>query len=107
MAGAVLAEGIVKLHNIPRINDTQTMVDLLNSLGAPAHWEGKSNRGNRPSHRIRPEAPYHLRRQIRASFPLLGPLLTRFGRARVPVPGGCNIGARPVNFHIEGLKRLG
>lgn len=107
MAGAVLAEGVVKLHNIPRINDTQTMVDLLNSLGAPAHWEGKNTVVIDASNVIWLEAPYDLVRKMRASFHVLGPLLTRFGRARVPVPGGCNIGARPVNFHIEGLKRLG
>lgn len=107
MAGAVLAEGPVTLNNIPRINDTQTMVDLLNSLGAPTHWEGKNTVVIDPTNVIWLEAPYDLVRKMRASFHVLGPLLTRFGRARVPVPGGCNIGARPVNFHIEGLKRLG
>lgn len=107
MAGALLAEGPVTLRNIPRINDAQTMVDLLNSLGAPAHWEGKNTVVIDPTNVIWLEAPYELVRKMRASFHVLGPLLTRFGRARVPVPGGCNIGARPVNFHIEGLKRLG
>jgi UDP-N-acetylglucosamine 1-carboxyvinyltransferase len=107
MAGAVLAEGPVTLNNIPRINDTQTMVDLLNSLGAPTHWEGKNTVIIDPTNVIWLEAPYDLVRKMRASFHVLGPLLARFGRARVPVPGGCNIGARPVNFHIEGLKRLG
>jgi UDP-N-acetylglucosamine 1-carboxyvinyltransferase len=107
MAGAILAEGPVTLNNIPRINDTQTMVDLLNSLGAPTEWQGKNRVVIDPTNVIWLEAPYDLVRKMRASFHVLGPLLTRFGRARVPVPGGCNIGARPVNFHIEGLKRLG
>jgi UDP-N-acetylglucosamine 1-carboxyvinyltransferase len=107
MAGAVLAESPVTLKNIPRINDTQTMVDLLNSLGATTRWEEKNTVVIDPSNVIWIEARYELVRKMRASFHVLGPLLARFGRARVPVPGGCNIGARPVNFHIEGLKRLG
>lgn len=107
MAGAVLADGVVILENVPRINDIQTMIDLLNGLGAATRFID--------SHTVRidaasihcAEAPYELVRKMRASFCVLGPLLTRFGFARVPVPGGCDIGARPVNFHIDGLKRLG
>jgi UDP-N-acetylglucosamine 1-carboxyvinyltransferase len=107
MAGAVLAEGKVTLRNVPRINDTQTMSELLNGLGATTRWLDNSSIEIDSTNILWLEAPYELVRKMRASFHVLGPLLTRFGRARVPVPGGCNIGARPVNFHIEGLKRLG
>jgi UDP-N-acetylglucosamine 1-carboxyvinyltransferase len=107
MAGAVLAEGRVTLRNVPRINDTQTMAELLNGLGATTRWLDNSTVEIDSTNILWLEAPYELVRKMRASFHVLGPLLTRFGRARVPVPGGCNIGARPVNFHIEGLKRLG
>lgn len=107
MAGAVLAEEPVTLRNIPRITDTQTMVELLNALGAPTRWLDDSSVLIDPSNVLWTEAPYELVRKMRASFHVLGPLLARFGHSRVPVPGGCNIGARPVNYHIEGLKRLG
>ncbi len=107
MAAAALADGKVVLTNIPRIDDTQTMVDLLNDLGAPTRFTNNSTVQIDGSAIHRLEAPYELVRKMRASFCVLGPLLTRFGFARVPVPGGCDIGARPVNFHIDGLKRLG
>jgi len=107
MAGAVLAEGRVILHNIPRISDTHTMVDLLNGLGAPTRFVDETTVTIDATDIHCLEAPYELVRKMRASFCVLGPLLARFGFARVPVPGGCDIGARPVNFHIDGLKRLG
>jgi len=107
LAGAVLAEGPVTLHNVPRIRDTQTMCDLLNSLGAIARFSSPSTVHIDPAPIHTLEAPYELVRKMRASFCVLGPLLARFGMGRVPVPGGCDIGARPVNFHIDGLRRLG
>ncbi|HSV72921.1 MAG TPA: UDP-N-acetylglucosamine 1-carboxyvinyltransferase [Chthonomonadales bacterium] len=107
MAGAMLADGTVTLHNIPRIGDIETMVDLLNGLGAATTFVGPETIriDARNVHCL--EAPYELVRMMRASFSVLGPLLARFGFARVPVPGGCDIGARPVNFHIDGLRQLG
>jgi len=107
MAGAILAEGPVILHNIPRIGDIETMVDLLNGLGAATCFTGPETVriDARNVHCL--EAPYELVRKMRASFCVLGPLLARFGFARVPVPGGCDIGARPVNFHIDGMRQLG
>src|SRR2546421_293328 len=107
MAGAVLAEGVVTLRNIPRISDTFTMMELLGALGAPARWIDDNSLTIDATNVLWTEAPYDLVRKMRASFHVLGPLLARFGHARVPVPGGCNIGARPVNFHIEGLRQLG
>ncbi len=107
MAASLLVDGVVTLHNVPRITDTQTMVDILNSLGAKAKWVGANDVEIDSSTVLWLEAPYELVRKMRASFHVLGPLVTRFGKARVPAPGGCNIGARPVNFHIDGLKQLG
>jgi UDP-N-acetylglucosamine 1-carboxyvinyltransferase len=107
MAGAVLVDGKVVLKNIPRITDTLIMVELLNGLGAATRFVDTSTVEIDASNIHCLEAPYELVRKMRASFSVLGPLLARFGFARVPVPGGCDIGARPVNFHIEGLKHLG
>lgn len=107
MAAAVLADGVVTLRNIPRIRDTHTMVELLNALGAPTKWLDETSVAIDATNILWTEAPYDLVRKMRASFHVLGPLLTRFGHARVPAPGGCNIGARPVNYHIEGFKKLG
>ncbi len=107
MAASLLAEGKVVLRNVPRITDTQVMLDILNSLGATAKWIDKNAVEIDASTVLWLEAPYELVRKMRASFHVLGPLVTRFGKARVPAPGGCNIGARPVNFHIDGLKKLG
>jgi UDP-N-acetylglucosamine 1-carboxyvinyltransferase len=107
MAGAALVDGKVTLHNIPRIGDTHTMVELLNGLGAATRFVGDNSVVIDSAGIYGLEAPYELVRKMRASFCVLGPLVARFGFARVPVPGGCDIGARPVNFHIEGLRRLG
>lgn len=107
MAGAILAEDVVTLYNVPRILDTQIMVELLNGLGASTRFVDRNTVTIDPRNIHCLEAPYELVSKMRASFSVLGPLLARFGFARVPVPGGCDIGARPVNFHIEGLKRLG
>lgn len=107
MAAAALAEGKITLGNVPRIGDTQTMVELLNKLGAATRFVDDHTVTIDAAGIYSLEAPYELVRKMRASFSVLGPLLARFGFARVPVPGGCDIGTRPVNFHIEGLKRLG
>jgi UDP-N-acetylglucosamine 1-carboxyvinyltransferase len=107
MAGATLAQGCVTLSNFPRIRDAQTMVELLNGLGASTRFIDGTTITIDSTHIHCLEAPYELVRRIRPSFNVLGPLLARFGFARVPVPGGCDIGARPVNFHLEGLRRLG
>ncbi len=107
MAGAALADGKVTLYNIPQISDTQTMAEILNSLGANTRWLDATSVEIDASNVLWLEPPYELVRKMRASFCVLGPLVARFGFARVPVPGGCDIGARPVNFHLEGLRRLG
>ncbi len=107
MAAAILATEPVTLRNVPRIGDIHTMVELLNELGATAQFVEPTTVRIDPSSILTLEAPYELVRKMRASFNVLGPLLARFGFARVPVPGGCDIGTRPVNFHVDGLRRLG
>ena len=109
MAASLLGEGETVLRNAPRLRDVDAMLDLLSALGAPAHWDTgdphcvRIEGGRVKSH----EAPYELVRKMRASFLVLGPLLARFGVARVSEPGGCAIGVRPVDQHLKGLEALG
>jgi UDP-N-acetylglucosamine 1-carboxyvinyltransferase len=109
MAAALLAEGETVLRNVPRLRDVDAMVELLGTLGARAEWDPadphaiRIRAGTVSGH----EAPYDLVRKMRASFLVLGPLLARFGEARVSEPGGCAIGVRPVDQHLKGLAALG
>ena len=95
------------LQNVPRVRDVSTMVRILEALGLDASWEADTDlrlAGGQPT---ATEAPYELVRTMRASFMVLGPLLARCGHARVSLPGGCAIGARPVDQHLKGLEALG
>jgi UDP-N-acetylglucosamine 1-carboxyvinyltransferase len=106
LAAALLTEEPVTLHRIPAVRDIRTMQRLLVDIGAQVEVEGGSVRLHTP--RIAsPEAPYELVKTMRASSLVLGPLVARTGRARVSLPGGCAIGARPINLHIFGLEQLG
>ena len=105
MAAAVLAEGST-IHNVPRIQDCITMVEVLEHLGAHASWQdGTLELDTRDVRSV--ETPYELVSRMRASILVLGPLLARFGRARVAMPGGCNIGSRKIDLHIRGLEKMG
>jgi UDP-N-acetylglucosamine 1-carboxyvinyltransferase len=110
MAAALLTADKVVLHNVPRVRDIGTMRSLLDELGVDSsvtHVE-HGNRVEIEARRLlNPMAPYELVKQMRASILVLGPLVARFGQARVSLPGGCAIGARPVNLHIRGLEKLG
>jgi UDP-N-acetylglucosamine 1-carboxyvinyltransferase len=109
MAGALLARGETLLSNVPRLRDVTAMLEILRALGARAEWDPDDDHAVRiDASSIRnPEAPYDLVRKMRASFLVLGPLLARFGTARVSEPGGCAIGVRPVDQHLKGLRALG
>ncbi len=110
MAAALLTEETVVLHNAPRVRDIGTMRSLLDELGvdsAVTHDEHGNTVEIRARRLIDPHAPYELVKQMRASILVLGPLLARFGEAWVSLPGGCAIGARPVNLHLKGLEKLG
>ncbi|OLD64504.1 MAG: UDP-N-acetylglucosamine 1-carboxyvinyltransferase [Acidobacteria bacterium 13_1_40CM_2_68_5] len=107
MAATLLVDGPVTLGNVPVVRDVQTMIKVLRHLGARrASLDGDVLRveGGAAGE---PEAPYDLVRTMRASILVLGPLLARLGRARVSLPGGCAIGARPIDYHIEALRRMG
>ncbi|HME71618.1 MAG TPA: UDP-N-acetylglucosamine 1-carboxyvinyltransferase [Myxococcota bacterium] len=108
MASALLAEGETVLHNVPRVRDVDTMLQILGALGARARWDEQDAHTLRVAGRVtKPEAPYDLVRKMRASFLVLGPLVARFGAGRVSEPGGCAIGVRPVDQHLKGLEALG
>jgi UDP-N-acetylglucosamine 1-carboxyvinyltransferase len=109
MAGALLADGVSVLENAPRLRDVDAMLELLRALGAKADWDDASGHtlSIDASTVDNFEAPYDLVRKMRASFMVLGPLVARFGSARVSEPGGCAIGVRPVDQHLKGLEALG
>jgi UDP-N-acetylglucosamine 1-carboxyvinyltransferase len=107
MAGALLAKGVTILENVPRIGDTFTMVEMLQELGVPARFM-EANTVEIDATEIKHyEASYELVKKMRAGFSVAGPLLARAGYAKIPMPGGCDIGARPVDFHVKGLQTLG
>ncbi len=110
MAAALLTDQRVVLRNVPRVRDIGTLRSLLDELGVDSSVEHEEH-GNRLEIQARQllnsVAPYELVKQMRASVLVLGPLVARFGQARVSLPGGCAIGARPINLHIKGLEKLG
>jgi UDP-N-acetylglucosamine 1-carboxyvinyltransferase len=110
MAAALLTEHRIVLRNVPRVRDIGTMRSMLDELGVDSSLTHEDH-GNRVEIEARrllsPVAPYELVKQMRASVLVLGPLVARFGHARVSLPGGCAIGARPINLHIKGLEALG
>ena len=105
LAATILAEGPVQLRNVPELRDVSTMAKLLEEMGAvtSSAEEYKVDASSLSSFR----APYELVKTMRASFLVLGPLLAKYGKAEVSLPGGCAIGARPVNLHIKGLEAMG
>jgi len=106
LAATLLAPGVHTLHNVPDLRDTRTMLKLLEILGVQWERTGQTVRIN--SDRLTGvEAPYDLVKTMRASVLVLGPLLARSGFARVSLPGGCAIGARPINYHLKGFEKLG
>ena len=107
MAAALLTEGISTLTNLPRLRDIQTHKKLLSWLGVSLE-EGAPSELRLSTSQVKGwEAPYDLVKTMRASILVLGPLLARLGKARVSLPGGCAIGARPINLHLKGLEQMG
>lgn len=108
MAAALLAPAPLKLHNVPRLADTTFMANLLDTLGVKVDWPQGSNDAVLDATEITSTiAPYDLVRKMRASFNVLGPLLARVGHATVSLPGGCAIGARPVDLHLKAFEAMG
>ena len=106
MAASILANSPVKLKNIPELRDIKTFINLLNIIGAKTEFSNNSLIID-PATINNCTAPYELVKTMRASILFLGPLITKFGKAKVSLPGGCAIGPRPVNFHIDAIKKLG
>ena len=106
MTACILAPGKYTLTNVPDLRDTRTMSELLCRIGADVKYENNILQINTENCNS-PEAPYELVKTMRASFYVLGPLLSRFGISKVSLPGGCAWGPRPVNYHIEALEKLG
>jgi len=107
LAGTLLATEPVTIRNVPQLKDVATMITLLQSMGAQATFDEKLNVEVDGSTVIERCAPYELVKTMRASILVLGPLVARFGEADVSLPGGCAIGARPVNLHVQGLEAMG
>jgi len=107
LAGTLLAEGTVSVGNVPHLQDVTTMIELLGGMGVSVTIDDKMRVEVDASTIRECVAPYDLVRTMRASIVVLGPLLARFGRADVSLPGGCAIGARPVNIHVDGLRAMG
>jgi UDP-N-acetylglucosamine 1-carboxyvinyltransferase len=106
IAATLLARGWHTIHNVPDLRDTRTMLALLETLGAEWKRESSTLLVNTDSLNNF-EASYDLVKTMRASILVLGPLLARMGKTRVSLPGGCAIGARPIDFHLQGLKNMG
>ncbi len=106
LVAALLCDGTNTFTNVPNLRDIRSTLDLLTHLGARCESDGPIIKVDAAGLN-NPEAPYDLVRKMRASILVLGPLIARLKRARVSLPGGCAIGARPINLHLKGLERLG
>jgi UDP-N-acetylglucosamine 1-carboxyvinyltransferase len=115
MAAALLTDETLTLGNLPHVADITTMANLLAQLGVEVHLNGQAANGGHDGRVleltarriVETRAPYDLVRKMRASVLVLGPLVARYGRAEVSLPGGCAIGTRPIDIHLQGLRQLG
>ncbi|MFT6558469.1 UDP-N-acetylglucosamine 1-carboxyvinyltransferase [Sneathiella sp.] len=113
MVASLLTEETVTLSNLPHVADISTLINLLCQHGAQAHLNGENGNGNGRAISLTAEkitsteAPYDIVRKMRAGALVLGPLLARIGKAKVSLPGGCAIGTRPMNLHLDGLEAMG
>jgi len=107
LCAALLTDQPVELRNVPRLQDVATMLKLIRNMGVSAQHHDDGRVTLDAGSLNNPEAPYELVKTMRASVLALGPLLARFGRAKVSLPGGCAIGSRPVDQHIKGLQAMG
>ena len=108
LASTVLTNKKIIVKNIPIVKDVLTMVELLSTLGSTIKFDKKRKKieiFNKKS--LKTFAPYHLLKTMRAGILVLGPLLAKYKIAKVSLPGGCAIGSRPVNFHLDALKKMG
>ncbi|MFC1560006.1 UDP-N-acetylglucosamine 1-carboxyvinyltransferase [Candidatus Margulisiibacteriota bacterium] len=107
LAATILLRGEAVITNIPNLNDITTMIRVLRALGLRAEFHEPDTVKIYTGDKVRHVAPYELVTKMRASFFVIGPILAKMGLAKVPLPGGCAIGSRPVDLHIRGLEALG
>ncbi|KTT27323.1 UDP-N-acetylglucosamine 1-carboxyvinyltransferase [Pseudacidovorax intermedius] len=107
LCAALLTTDPVVVHNVPRLQDVSTMLKLVRHMGVTAERDDNGTVSLNAADLTQPEAPYELVKTMRASVLALGPLVARFGHAKVSLPGGCGIGSRPVDQHIKGLRAMG
>lgn len=107
LAATLLVDGECTIEGVPNLRDIRTLTKLLGELGCAVEQAREGSITVSVTDESAIEAPYEIVKQMRASFCVLGPLLARRGRARVSMPGGCNIGVRPVDLHLKGLRALG
>ncbi len=107
LAATLLADGVMRIGNVPHLQDVTTTMELLGRMGVDLTLDERMTIEINAGTIKEFHAPYELVRTMRASILVLGPLLARYGKAEVSLPGGCAIGSRPVNLHIDGLQKLG
>ncbi|MBT9588867.1 UDP-N-acetylglucosamine 1-carboxyvinyltransferase [bacterium] len=107
MAAALLAKGPVTLRRVPNISDVWTLTGILKSMGCLVEYDGEGLMKLDTSTLTTTKAPDHLVRKMNASFDIMGPLLAAYGEGEVSLPGGCNLGSRPVDLHLAGFRKLG
>src|SRR5262249_39045682 len=107
LCATLLSDGASRLRNVPKLRDIETTAALLRFLGRNVVVDAPEVRLDEAKDPVRPEAPYELVKQMRASVLVLGPLVARYGKAKVSLPGGCAIGARPIDQHLKGLEAMG
>ena len=107
MAATLLTKEVCILRNVPRLTDVDTMADVIRKLGVKVEWKEDNNLYIDSDNFNNYEAPYELVKMMRASILVMGPLLARLKRAKISLPGGCAIGARPVDYHLKGFEALG
>ena len=107
LAAALLADEPVTIGNVPHLKDVTTMIELLGRMGASVTVDERMRVEVDPTTTSETSAPYELVKTMRAAILVLGPLVAKYGRADVSLPGGCAIGARPVNIHVAGLQAMG
>ena len=107
LCASLLTAEALQVENVPHLRDVSTMLNLLGQMGVSVSLDEKLGVELCAADITRPAAHYDLVKTMRASILVLGPLLSRFGEADVSLPGGCAIGARPVNLHVQGLQAMG
>ena len=107
LASTILLDGVAKKGNLPHLQDITTMLELLNSMGSHINFDENGYIEINSSNIDLPEARYELVKTMRASILVMGPLVAKYGKAKISQPGGCDIGSRPIDFHLSGLEKMG